>query len=297
MKKDFHFFVFGFLLVLIFNFLFYYVCALFYSSTVVGILWIVVGSIIMLSSMTLLTLTNVTDPGTLAKNTDDDPRLAGVDGQVGDADQLPQLTVLEPAEHRDKRDSSTTIEMNPLRDSSDKSISVHLLDPRLPTNYPFIYTNTADPLTRQVVVNNIVINCRYCTTCKAWRPPRASHCSDCDSCILNHDHHCPWMGNCVGKYNYAYFFWFLVAVCLNCVYICGSIIYYLVIEGWDGGVLAVSVLIFTALIFVSLAGLLCYHFWLVWVNLTTHEQVGLKYPNGNPFNVGWMANCKRVSLW
>jgi palmitoyltransferase ZDHHC9/14/18 len=31
--------------------------------------------------------------------------------------------------------------------------------------------------------------------------------------VQRFDHHCPWIGTCVGKNNYKYFYLFLVAVC------------------------------------------------------------------------------------
>ncbi len=55
-----------------------------------------------------------------------------------------------------------------------------------------------------------IIKFRYCYRCKAIKPPRAHHCSICDSCVMRMDHHCPWVGNCVGLKNHKYFWNFLL---------------------------------------------------------------------------------------
>lgn len=51
-------------------------------------------------------------------------------------------------------------------------------------------------------------NNKICDVCKAWRPPRARHCINCNVCTLKYDHHCPWIFNCVGLRNHKAFFLF-----------------------------------------------------------------------------------------
>ena len=46
---------------------------------------------------------------------------------------------------------------------------------------------------------------RYCLMCNVFKPRRCHHCSVCCRCILNMDHHCPWINSCIGFYNRKYF--------------------------------------------------------------------------------------------
>jgi len=46
---------------------------------------------------------------------------------------------------------------------------------------------------------------RYCLICHIFKPMRCHHCSTCQKCVLNMDHHCPWINNCVGFYNRKFF--------------------------------------------------------------------------------------------
>ena len=51
----------------------------------------------------------------------------------------------------------------------------------------------------------------YCKICRFYlrKNKYASHCFDCDICIENYDHHCPWTGHCIGRNNYYSFYIFI----------------------------------------------------------------------------------------
>ena len=46
--------------------------------------------------------------------------------------------------------------------------------------------------------------------CEGYRPIGAIHCNDCNVCIEEYDHHCPWSSKCIGKRNVMVFHTFLV---------------------------------------------------------------------------------------
>jgi palmitoyltransferase ZDHHC13/17 len=49
-----------------------------------------------------------------------------------------------------------------------------------------------------------------CPDCEVIRTPRCRHCTLCKRCVDRFDHHCPWVNNCIGKGNFAYFYSFVV---------------------------------------------------------------------------------------
>ena len=46
---------------------------------------------------------------------------------------------------------------------------------------------------------------RYCLMCNVFKPLRCHHRSMCNRCVLNMDHHCPWINSCIGFYNRKFF--------------------------------------------------------------------------------------------
>ncbi|XP_029367743.1 palmitoyltransferase ZDHHC9 isoform X2 [Echeneis naucrates] len=137
------------------------------------------------------------------------------------------------------------------------------------------------PRIRNVQINNQIVKLKYCYTCKIFRPPRASHCSICDNCVDRFDHHCPWVGNCVGKRNYRYFYLFTLSLSLLTIYIFTFDIVHVVMRSVNNGflntlketpgtVLEVLVCFFTLW---SVVGLTGFHTYLISLNQTTNEDI------------------------
>ena len=151
----------------------------------------------------------------------------------------------------------------------------------------------------------------FCTTCRVPRPNRSKHCGDCDSCFEVFDHHCVWIGACVGAGNHRSFMASLLAYELAALVVLPADLTYL-LSAWDGGfwsllpsMLAVSPFAFGILV--------CHTYGIFFVaylllpqsvfaarNVTYNESINghryhyLKSPESlariNPFDHGSLAN-------
>ncbi|XP_054852631.1 palmitoyltransferase ZDHHC9 isoform X2 [Eublepharis macularius] len=163
------------------------------------------------------------------------------------------------------------------------------------------------PRIKNFQINNQIVKLKYCYTCKIFRPPRASHCSICDNCVERFDHHCPWVGNCVGKRNYRYFYLFILSLSLLTIYIFSFNIVYVTLKSLQigflntlketpGTVLEVLICFFTLW---SVVGLTGFHTFLVALNQTTNEDIKGSWTGKNrvqnPYSHGNIVkNCCEV---
>jgi len=125
---------------------------------------------------------------------------------------------------------------------------------------------------------------RVCSTCKIIRPPKAKHCRYCDHCVEVFDHHCPWVGVCVGQGNYIFFILLLFSALVESAYICVFSGWYLYrnwplhsILKWNSNRLVLFVaLILTlsmALVMLGLGHLSGYHILISATGETTNQRI------------------------
>ncbi len=152
-------------------------------------------------------------------------------------------------------------------------------------------------------MHSYMLKIKFCNTCNIYRPPRTSHCHICDYCIEKFDHHCPWLGVCIGKKNYFLFMLYCAFTGIHLIIgVIGCIIGIVALTGqsldlFEGfriffyflmGIISFGFAVFVWILF-------GYHIMLISTNQTTREYLK-KYKElhpSNPFEANFLKNFKK----
>ncbi|CAD8181287.1 unnamed protein product [Paramecium octaurelia] len=127
---------------------------------------------------------------------------------------------------------------------------------------------------------------RFCMQCLNEQPMRAKHCQYCKKCVPLFDHHCPWIGICIGEKNKLLFLIYMFVQIAQ------------LIVGIRISVQNIGLLVVMGVIVLLLTSLLGFHAFYVAKNITTWEYLSWKrisYINQNsryPFDKGVINNVR-----
>lgn len=135
---------------------------------------------------------------------------------------------------------------------------------------------------------------RICHKCDMYKPPRAHFDSITQRLVLNMDHFCPWVVNCVGFYNRKFFILFLFYTVVSCLWfliatLCrGMSIQKLLISHHGTTAIKFMAVVFDSSLALAVSGFTCFHVKLVYYNQTTIES------ECDEYDVGWRRNVESV---
>jgi len=157
----------------------------------------------------------------------------------------------------------------------------------------------------------IAVEYRFCRLCYLEQPLRSKHCRVCKCCVATYDHHCPWLGTCVGEKNRRAFYFYLIFqgifLSVACSIASNGYSNESVTSDWmrDNWYLILVHMVIVVFLLMVLS-LIFFHTLLSLKNMTTWEFLSWKkisylqsWPRrlGSPFSIGLFSNLKLYFLY
>ena len=144
-----------------------------------------------------------------------------------------------------------------------------------------------------------------------FRAPRCSHCANCDNCVIRFDHHCFWLGNCIGIRNYKFFYFLVFSLIINCFFQIGFSVYFILFQINNKKSLKrhnnIVYIIYSGVILYNVLFLIFFllklffiHSWLLFTNTTFNEYYKRKLnkvQNLNQSNLFLGYHCFRLLFY
>jgi len=165
------------------------------------------------------------------------------------------------------------------------------------------------PRYQDICMDGRTVRLKFCKTCKIFRPPRSFHCPICDNCVERFDHHCPWIGTCIGLRNYGWFSCFIWTTTAVCSYVLSYSFILLLRIGRESTEeklgkkissamrsepIAAFLVVYTFLAIWFVLGLCLFHTYLVSINQTTNEKLRGLYEFGSAYSLGLIGNMQNL---
>lgn len=140
----------------------------------------------------------------------------------------------------------------------------------------------------KVPIQGVLCRLKYCEVCRIYQPPRCVHCLVCDICIERFDHHCPWLGTCIGRKNYRVFLLFLLFLTIRSGFYVAISVNFIISAGKNRNWEEISGPLIAFLVSISLSLMVLFlfsiHVYLCSVSQTTYEWIKRTWKEYNPYS-------------